>query len=37
MNMGVIGSFISIPVAESFMAITAYIFFKKGKWKTVVV
>jgi len=37
MNMGAVGSFISIPVAESFMAITAYIFFKKGKWKTVVV
>jgi len=37
LNMGVVGSFISIPVAESFMAVTAYIFFKKGKWKTVVV
>lgn len=37
LNMGVVGSFISIPVAESVMAVTAYIFFKKGKWKTVVV
>lgn len=37
LNMGVVGPFISIPVAESFMAVTAYIFFKKGKWKTVVV
>jgi putative MATE family efflux protein len=37
MNMGAIGSFISIPVAESLMAIAAYILFKKGKWKTVVV
>ena len=37
LNMGAVGSFISIPVAESFMAIAAYIFFKKGKWKSVVV
>ena len=36
-NMGATGSFISIPVAESLMAIAAFIFFKKGKWKTVVV
>jgi putative MATE family efflux protein len=36
-NMGATGSFISIPVAESLMAVAAYIFFKKGKWKTVVV
>jgi Na+-driven multidrug efflux pump len=35
--MGAIGSFISIPVSESMMAIAAYIFFKKGKWKSVVV
>lgn len=37
LNMGAIGSFISIPVSESMMAIAAYIFFKKGKWKSVVV
>jgi Na+-driven multidrug efflux pump len=37
LNMGAVGSFISIPVAESFMAVAAYIFFKKGKWKSVVV
>lgn len=36
-NMGAVGSFISIPVSESMMAIAAYIFFKKGKWKSVVV
>jgi putative MATE family efflux protein len=36
-NMGATGSFISIPVAESLMAVAAYIFFKRGKWKTVVV
>lgn len=37
LDLGAIGSFISIPVAESIMAVAAYIFFKKGKWKTVVV
>jgi len=37
LNMGAIGSFISIPVSESLMAIAAYIFFKKGRWKSVVV
>jgi putative MATE family efflux protein len=37
LNMGAVGSFISIPVAESIMAIAAYIFFKKGRWKSVVV
>jgi len=36
-DMGAIGSFISIPVAETLIAIAAYIFFKKGKWKSVVV
>jgi putative MATE family efflux protein len=36
-HMGATGSFVSIPVAETLMAITAYIMFKKGKWKTVVV
>jgi len=37
LDMGATGSFISIPVAESLMAVAAYVFFKKGKWKTVVV
>jgi len=36
-TMGSTGSFIAIPVAETAMAIAAYILFKKGKWKTVVV
>jgi putative MATE family efflux protein len=36
-NMGAVGSFISIPAAETLIAIAAYIFFKKGKWKSVVV
>ena len=37
LHLGAIGSFISIPVAESVMAVAAYILFKKGKWKSVVV
>jgi Na+-driven multidrug efflux pump len=37
LNMGAVGSFISIPVSESMMAIAAYILFKKGRWKSVVV
>ena len=36
-NMGATGSFIAIPVAETLIAIAAYIVFKKGKWKKVVV
>jgi len=36
-DMGAVGSFISIPVAETLIAIAAYILFKKGKWKSVVV
>ncbi len=34
-NMGITGAFVSIPVAETAIAITAYIIFKKGKWKKV--
>jgi putative MATE family efflux protein len=37
MNLGAQGSFIAIPVAETAMAIAAYVLFRKGKWKTVVV
>jgi Na+-driven multidrug efflux pump len=33
MNMGPLGVFIAIPVAETSTAIAAYILFKKGKWK----
>jgi putative MATE family efflux protein len=36
-NMGATGSFISIPVAETLIAVAAYILFKRGKWKSVVV
>jgi len=37
LDWGAIGVFIAIPVAESAIAIAAWIFFKKGKWKKVVV
>ncbi len=34
-NMGPTGAFISIPVAETVIAIAAWVIFKKGKWKEV--
>jgi Na+-driven multidrug efflux pump len=34
-NMGPIGVFIAIPVAESALAIAAWYYFKLGKWKEV--
>jgi putative MATE family efflux protein len=34
-NMGAKGSFIAIPVAETAIALAAWILFKRGKWKTV--
>lgn len=34
-NMGPTGAFIAIPVAETVMAVAAWYFFKKGKWKEV--
>ena len=33
LGMGPTGVFIAIPVAETLIAITAYILFKRGKWK----
>jgi putative MATE family efflux protein len=36
-GLGPLGVFIAIPVSETIITITAYILFKKGKWKTVVV
>jgi putative MATE family efflux protein len=34
-NMGPIGAFIAIPVAESFLVLAAWYYFKLGKWKEV--
>lgn len=34
-QMGPVGAFIAVPVAETAIAIAAYIIFKKGKWKNV--
>jgi len=34
-GLGPIGVFIAIPGAETGIAITGYILFKKGKWKTI--
>jgi putative MATE family efflux protein len=35
LGLGATGAFIAIPVAETFIAIAAWILFKKGKWKNV--
>jgi putative MATE family efflux protein len=34
-GMGVVGAFIAVPVAETFLALAAWYYFKKGKWKEV--
>jgi putative MATE family efflux protein len=34
-KMGPTGAFIAVPVAETLIAIVAYYYFKKGKWKEV--
>lgn len=34
-NMGPTGAFIAIPAAESVLAVAAWYFFKKGKWKDI--
>ncbi|MBG9374761.1 MATE family efflux transporter [Panacibacter sp. DH6] len=36
-KMGPTGVFIAIPVAETLMAVAAFILFRRGKWKTVTV
>lgn len=36
-GLGPTGVFLSIPIAESAMAVVAWVFFKKGKWKKVAV
>ncbi len=35
LNLKSTGAFIAIPVAETLIALTAWYFFKKGKWKEV--
>lgn len=37
LQMGPTGAFIAIPIAETAIAVWAYIIFKRGKWKKVVV
>jgi putative MATE family efflux protein len=37
LNMGPTGAFIAVPVAETFIALAAWYYFKKGKWKEVIV
>jgi putative MATE family efflux protein len=34
-HLGVTGVFIAIPVAEAFLAVAAWYYFKKGNWKEV--
>ena len=34
-KVGVAGAFIAVPIAETFLAISAYYYFKKGEWKKV--
>jgi len=37
LGMGPLGAFIAIPVAETAIAVSAFIIFKRGKWKKVIV
>jgi putative MATE family efflux protein len=34
-DLGPVGAFAAVPIAETGIAIVAYIIFKKGKWKTI--
>lgn len=34
-ELGPTGVFIAIPISETFITVTAYILFRKGKWKTI--
>lgn len=35
LNFGPLGAFIAIPSAETVLALLAFYYFKKGKWKTI--
>lgn len=35
LGMGPVGAFVAIPVAETLIAISAWYYFRKGKWKLV--
>lgn len=35
LELGPLGAFIAIPTAETVLALLAFYFFKKGKWKTI--
>lgn len=35
LNMQILGVFIAIPAAETFIALLAWYYFAKGKWKTI--
>jgi Na+-driven multidrug efflux pump len=35
MELGPLGVFIAIPVAESTITIVSFVLFKRGKWKTI--
>jgi len=35
LKMGPAGAFIAVPVAETFIALAAWFYFKKGRWKEV--
>lgn len=34
-NWGPVGAFVAIPIAETAIAVAAFVFFRKGKWKQV--
>ena len=35
LNLGPVGVFVAVPVAETFMALLAWGVFRRGKWKTI--
>ncbi len=35
LDMGPVGAFLAIPIAETFIALAAWYYFKRGKWKEI--